>query len=137
MKPTPPSRNKTRAPRINLRGTVPAAIQLENGCQFTARLHQVSTSGGLLESSNYIDERSKISLTFPLGSGDVHGKAVVLFPVRGGVGYMLPFRFIDFGAGVRQTLETEIEWFQRQGLTRVGRKAGPSLRGPRFPLDAL
>lgn len=83
-------------------------VQLENRRQFTGKLHQVSITGGLLELTHCLDERSKVGLGFQIGTGLLQGKAELLFPMRGGVGYMQPFRFTAFAAGTRQTLDREI-----------------------------
>lgn len=143
-----PIRSAKRAPRVPLHGVVAASVRLENLRQFNARLHQISVTGGLLEIATYIDERSKITLTFPLGSGIVHAKAEMFFPLRGGMGYMQPFRFVSFGAGARQTLESEIQALLKpllvpaqpqtparpQAPTRSGHGTGLPL--PRFLLDS-
>lgn len=99
---------RLRAPRVNLRGTVSVMVQLENRRQFTGKLHQLSATGGLLELANYFDERSQVALAFQIGTGLLQGKAELLFPMRGGTGFMQPFRFTAFAAGTRQTLDREI-----------------------------
>lgn len=132
-----PTRTFTRAPRIALRGAVPAAIQLENGRQHTVRLHQLSVTGGLLELASYIDERSHIAIAFAFGSMNVHANAELFFPMRGGLGYMQPFRFTGFGPGVRQTLEVEISKMVRQMMAAAKPRQRLSDRSPRFSLDAL
>jgi hypothetical protein len=131
------TRTFTRAPRIALRGAVPAAIQLENGRQFTVRLHQLSVTGGLLELATYIDERSRIAMGFAFGSMNVHANAELLFPMRGGLGYMQPFRFTAFGAGLRPTLEIEITNMLRQLMAAARPRQGLSDRSPRFFLDSF
>ena len=131
------TRSFPRAPRVALRGAVPAAIQLENGRQFTVRLHQLSVTGGLLELGTYIDERSRIAMAFAFGSANVHANAELLFPMRGGLGYMQPFRFTGFGAGVRPTLEVEIANMLRQIMAAAQPKRGLSDRSPRFSLDSF
>jgi len=99
---------RLRAPRVNLRGTVSVMVQLENRRQFTGKLHQLSVTGGLLELTNYFDERSRVALGFQIGTGLLRGTAELLFPMRGGMGFMQPFRFTAFAAGTRQTLDREI-----------------------------
>jgi hypothetical protein len=142
----PPTRRPTRAPRISLRGTVSATIQLENRRQFAAKLHQLSVTGGLLEVTNYIDERSRVALAFQIASGPLLTKAEMLFPMRFGNGYRQPFRFTGFGAGVRRTLEMEIATFLRETIVpqrstqpatsaKPGRGSGLPL--PRFLLDSF
>lgn len=130
------TRTFPRAPRIALRGAVPAAIQLENGRQFTVRLHQLSVTGGLLELATYIDERSHIGMAFAFGSMNVHANAELLFPMRGGLGYMQPFRFTRFGAGVRPTLEVEITKMLRQLMAAAQPRQRLADRSPRFSLDS-
>ena len=130
------TRSFTRAPRIALRGAVPAAIQLENGRQFTVRLHQLSVTGGLLELATYIDERSRIAMGFAFGSMNVHANAELLFPMRGGLGYVQPFRFTAFGPGVRPTLEIEITNKLRQIMAAARPRQSLSDRSPRFFLDS-
>jgi len=111
-----PIRSAKRAPRVALRGSVSATIHLENQRVLLARLHQLSMTGGLLEVATYLDERSRIALAFQLGAAPLLAKAEMLFPMRGGMGYLQPFRFTAFGAGVRQTLEREIAALLKQPL---------------------
>ena len=146
-----PIRTATRAPRVPLRGTVSATIHLENQRVLIAKLHQLSMTGGLLEVATYIDERSRIALAFQLGAGPLLAKAEMLFPMRGGMGYLQPFRFTAFGAGVRQTLEAEIAALLKQTFpsfkppqpaqsqSDAPAKAGhgTGLRLPKFFLDTF
>ena len=144
-----PIRSATRAPRVALRGTVSGTIHLENQRVFIVKLHQLSMTGGLLEVAAYIDERSQIALAFQLGAAPLLAKAEMLFPMRGGLGYLQPFRFIAFGAGVRQTLEIEIAALLNNTLlpakpaepakAATPDKAGhgTGLRLPRFFLDSF
>lgn len=144
-----PFRSATRAPRVPLRGSVSATIHLENQRVLIAKLHQVSMTGGLLEVATYIDERSKIALAFQLSAAPLLAKAEMLFPMRGGMGYLQPFRFTAFGAGVRQSLEMEIAALLKQTHPAVqppepARPEAPAkaghgtgLRLPRFFLDTF
>ena len=144
-----PIRTATRAPRVPLRGTVSATIHLENQRVLIAKLHQLSMTGGLLEVAAYIDERSRIALAFQLGAGPLLAKAELLFPMRGGMGYLQPFRFTAFGAGVRQTLEVEIATLLKQTFpvpkppepapshAPVKAGHGTGLRLPKFFLDTF
>ena len=144
-----PIRTATRAPRVPLRGTVSATIHLENQRVLIAKLHQLSMTGGLLEVATYIDERSRIALAFQLNAAPLLAKAEMLFPMRGGMGYLQPFRFTAFGAGVRQTLEVEIATLLNQTFplakpsepvkpdapAKAGH--GTGLRLPKFFLDTF
>lgn len=144
-----PIRSATRAPRVPLRGTVSATIHLENQRVLTAKLHQLSMTGGLLELATYVDERSMIGLAFQVSAAPLLAKAEMLFPMRGGgMGYLQPFRFTAFGAGVRQTLEIEIAALLKKVplsaiptplvTTEAPVKAGhgTGLRLPRFFVDS-
>jgi hypothetical protein len=130
------TRTFTRAPRIALRGAVPVAIQLENGRQLTVRLHQLSITGGLLELATYVDERSHIAMAFAFGSMNVHANAELLFPRRGGLSYMQPFRFTGFATGVRPTLELEITKMLRQMMAATQSSHRLPDRSPRFSWDS-
>lgn len=131
-----PTRTFIRAPRIALRGAVPAAIQLESGRQYTVRLHQLSVTGGLLELTDYVDERSQIAMAFAFGSMNVHANAELLFPLRGGLSCMQPFRFTGFAAGVRPTLELEISKMLRQMMAATQPMRRLPDRSPRFSWDS-
>lgn len=91
-------------------------------------------TGGLLEVAQYVDERSKVSVVFQLGVGLLQGKAEMLFPMRGGLGYLQPFRFTGFATGTRQSLEVQIAALLRQG---VGPNRSLDFRSPRFLLDSF
>lgn len=98
----------TRAPRVNLRGTVSVLLQMENLRRIPCKLHQLSITGGLLELAMYLDERAKVSLTIPIGSGTLRPKAEMLFPMRAARGYLQPFRFTSLWPEERQILEKRI-----------------------------
>ena len=53
-----------RAPRVKLAGTILALLQLENGRQIRARLHQLSFTGGLLHMDKPLDEGSDVSCSW-------------------------------------------------------------------------
>ena len=124
----------TRAPRVNLRGAVPITVQLENKRQITGKLHRLSVTGGLVELGPYVDERSKVSVVFHLGVGLLQGSAEMLFPMRGGLGYLQPFRFTGFATGTRQSLEVQIAALLKQG---IGPNRALDVKSPRFLLDSF
>ena len=130
----PQSLPPIRAPRVSLRGMISVIILLENRRQLSAKLHQLSLTGGLLELANYLDERSAIALGFHLGPSFLQAKAQMLFPMRGGIGYMQPFRFTAFAAGARQTLEREIPSLLKQPL---GAAHGLGIPPKRYFLDSF
>jgi hypothetical protein len=128
-------RAQRRAPRVSLHGSISATIQLENGRKISARLHQLSTTGGLLEVTNYLDERTRISLTIPFASGTVRPKAEMLFPMRGGLGFLQPFRITRMSGEELQTLDREITELRKPSMP-PGPGQARDLRRPQFLLDS-
>lgn len=110
----PHPRRKLRAPRVNLWGNVSASIQLENGRQCWAKTLRLSTTGGLLELPNCLDEGVAVSLTLHLSSRPVRGKAAMLFPMRAAEGYTQPFRFTEMRDEECYALDMEIRELLRQ-----------------------
>jgi hypothetical protein len=135
MTPFSPPRHRKRAPRANLRGTVSTTLQLENRRKVSARLHQLSITGGLLEISTFLDERTKVNLTIPFASGTAYPKAEMLFPMRGAFGYLQPFRFTNVSGEDLLLLDREISAFLKQSLTPPTGLRGLAFRPPRFNRD--
>ncbi len=123
-----------RAPRVTLRGTISAVIRLENGRQLTAKLQQLSITGGLLDLPVYLEERAWVDLTIYLSSGAVRGTAEMMFPMRGGVGYLQPFRFTSLGGEELHAIDQEVTELLKQSVTP--KTTEPSLRAPRYYLDS-
>ncbi len=136
MKNPSPSR-PTRAPRVSLRGTVSVLVQLENLRRIPGKLHQLSVTGGLLELAMYLDERAKVGLTIPVGSGTLRPKAEMLFPMRAAQGYLQPFRFTSLWSEEREILETEITKLLKQTMAPTPGSHGPGFRPPRFYLESF
>ena len=133
----PPVRRARRAPRLSLRGSLSAIIQLENGRQLPAGLHQLSVTGGLLDVATYLEERTHVGLTIPIGSSVVRPKAEMLFPMWGSCGYLQPFRFTSLGEEERLVLEKEITELLKQTVARSNVGRGSGLRPPRFYLESF
>lgn len=122
-----------RAPRVSLRGMISAVIRLENGRQLSCRLQQLSITGGLLELPNYLEERAWVSVTIYLSSGLVRATAEMMFPMRGGMGYLQPFRFTTLSEEELHAVDREVTELLKQSMRA---KAGDSaLRAPRFYLE--
>jgi len=126
-----------RAPRVNLRGTVSALVQLESLRRVPAKLHQLSTTGGMLELAMYLDERAKVGLTFPVGSSTLHPKAEMLFPMRAAHSYLQPFRFTSLWAAERDLLEREISALLNQTVAVAPASPAPRSRPTRFDLESF
>jgi hypothetical protein len=125
-----------RAPRANLQGIVSATVHLENGRQLSGKLRTLSITGGLLDLATCLDERTYITLIFTFGHGFVQSKAQLLFPMRGGMGYLQPFRFTSLGVKERQTIATEIAALLKQTLAEK-LASGRGLRPPQFYLESF
>src|SRR5215470_2586385 len=97
-----------RAPRARVRGTISAVIRLENGRQLPAKLQQLSITGGLLDLSAYLEERTWVDLTIYLDSGPVRAIAEMMFPMLGAISYLQPFRFTNLGSEELHTLDREV-----------------------------
>jgi hypothetical protein len=95
-----------------------AVLQLENGRRIPAKLQKFSVTGGLLEVATYLEERSKVKISIPLGTVMVRPQAEMLFPMCGVKGYLQPFRFMSLWAEERQVLEAEIKELLKQSSTR-------------------
>lgn len=134
MSPFSPMYRAVRAPRVSLRGSVSITIQLENRRLHAGKLYRLSINGGLVELTPYIDERTKVLMVFQVGAGLLQGKAEMMFPMRGGIGYFQPFRFIGFAPGARQMLEAQISTLLRQA---VGPNHSLALTAPPNLLDSL
>jgi len=118
----------TRATRVSLQGKICVTLVLENGRQVAAKLHQLSVTGGLLELATCLEERSKVSLSLPIGVDILRPNAEMLFPMWSAQGYLQPFRFTRLWAQERQILETEITELLKQTVARSAVGHGPGLR---------
>jgi len=128
----PHHRRKIRAPRVSLWETVSATIQLENGRQLWAKTLRISTTGGLLELANCLDEGVNVNLTVHLGSRTVRGKAAMLFPMWATQGYLQPFRFTNLRDEECLALQTEIRELLRESRLAATGRRGLGLIRPRF-----
>jgi hypothetical protein len=126
-----------RAPRVSLQGTVSALLELENNRRIPVKLHQLSITGGLLELANYLEERTRVTLTVQIGPGTVRPKGEMLFPMRGTHGYLQPFRFTDLLADERQILEREIAELLKQTITPAKTGHASGFRPPHFFLESF
>ncbi|HYM77207.1 MAG TPA: hypothetical protein VE377_14635 [Candidatus Dormibacteraeota bacterium] len=121
-----------RAPRVSLRGTISALVRLENGRQLSAKLQQLSITGGLLDFPAYLEERAWVDVTLYLSSGPVRGIAEMMFPMRGGAGYLQPFRFTSLGEEELHAVDREVTALLKQTVSKTGESG---LRAPRYYLE--
>lgn len=125
-----------RAPRASVRGRISVVIQLENGRQLTGKVRQLSITGGLLDLPMYVEERTWVKVTVYLASGLVRTTAEMMFPMRGGAGYLQPFRFISLGENELHAVDREVTEMLKQA---VSPKPGqvPVVRSPRSNFEWL
>lgn len=101
-------KNVNRAPRVKLGGTVLFLARLENGRQLRGKLHQLSTTGGLLQVEKPLDEGIKIEVIFHVGDSTVRSKAKMLFPMWATQGYLQPFEFDELNEAERSALQANL-----------------------------
>lgn len=112
-----------------------AVIRLENGRQLSGKLQQLSITGGLLEISNYVEERSWVDVAIYLSSGQVRATAEMMFPMRGGAGYLQPFRFTSLGTDELHAIDREVSEVIKQSIAATTGQ-GLIVRSPRFRLES-
>ena len=99
-----------RAARVQLGGSVQAAIRSEDGERTRGKIQSISVTGGLLALGKPMDNGDFIEITFPTRSGAVHGMAEMLSPTRElKEGCLQPFRFIALGDDDHRKLRTALD----------------------------
>src|SRR6266849_1843455 len=87
-----------RSPRIQLGGSVPALVMLEDGQRAKGKLQTISVTGGLLRLARSLSQGDFVEVAFQTQSGPVRGMAEMLTPVRAASdGSLKPFRFVALG----------------------------------------
>jgi len=109
-------------------------IRLENGRQMSAKLQQLSITGGMLELAAYLEERTWVDLTIYLNSGLVRATAEMMFPMSGASSYLQPFRFTSLGEEELHAVDREVTALLKQSA--APRPSGLVLRAPRYYLDS-
>jgi hypothetical protein len=104
----PQINNLHRAPRIRL-STTQALIKLSDGNKAKARLHTISATGGMLYLTRALAEGDFVEVAFQTRSGNVHGMAEMLNPVKAAQGVLQPFRFVALGDEDHRALHMTIE----------------------------
>jgi hypothetical protein len=94
--------------RVKLRGSVLTLIRLPNQRQIRGKLHQLSTSGGLVHLDKPLDEKLKVELIFHLGNTTIRERAEIMFPMWATQGWLQPFRFIELPTASKNALHTSL-----------------------------
>lgn len=103
-----------RSPRIQLNGSVAAAVLAEGGQRARAKLQSISINGGLLQLQQQLSTGDFVEIAFHTRSGPIHGMAEMLNPTRKfESAYLQPFRFIALGDDdhrkLRMALDTALD----------------------------
>jgi hypothetical protein len=102
-----------RAPRVQLGGTVSAAIRRDDGHTLKGKLQTVSETGGLLRLASSLGEGDFVEILFQTRSGPVQGMAEMLAPRQTTTGWLQPFRYVALGdadhGNLRQAVETTLD----------------------------
>jgi len=94
--------------RVKLRGSVLTLIRLPNQRQVRGKLHQLSTSGGLVHLEKPLDEKLKVEFIFHLGDTTIRQRAEIMFPMWATQGWLQPFRFVELPEASKSALETSL-----------------------------
>ena len=87
-----------RAARVQLGGSVLAAIRFDDGQRSRGKLYSISVTGGLLKLAKPFGEGDFVEIAFQTKIGTVIGMAEMLSPTRKATdGTLQPFRFIALG----------------------------------------
>jgi hypothetical protein len=97
--------------RVKFRGSVLTLIRLPNRREVRGKLHQLSTSGGLMHLEKPLDENLEVELIFHLGETIIREKAEIMFAMWATQGWLQPFHFVDLPEASRNALETSLRSF--------------------------
>src|SRR5258706_16393380 len=81
--------------RVKLRGSILTLMRLPNRREVRGKLHQLSTTGGLMHVEKPLDEKLKVELIFHLGETTIHEKTEMMFLMGATQGLLQPFLFVD------------------------------------------
>ena len=99
-----------RAARVQLGGSVLAAIRLDDGQRSRAKLYSISVTGGLLKLANPMSQGDFVEIGFQTKVGSVIGMAEMLPPTRHATdGILQPFRFIALGDDDHRNLRMALQ----------------------------
>jgi hypothetical protein len=99
-----------RAPRIQLGGSIPALVMLEDGQRAKGKLQTISVTGGLLRLARSLSQGDFVEVAFNTQGGPVRGMAEMLTPVRAASeGSLQPFRFVALGDDDHRALRMAVD----------------------------
>jgi len=89
-------------------------MRLPNRREVRGKLHQLSTSGGLMHVDKPLDEKLEVELIFNLGKTTIREKAQIMFPMWATQGWLQPFRFIELPEANKNALLAGLLAFVQQ-----------------------
>ena len=99
-----------RAARVQLGGSVLAAIRFDDGQRSRGKLFSISVTGGLLKLSKPLSQGDFVEIGFQTKVGIVIGMAEMLSPTRRSTdGTLQPFRFIALGDDDHRNLRMALQ----------------------------
>ena len=111
-----------RAARVQLGGSVPAAIRFDDGQRSRGKLYSISVTGGLLKLAKPFSQGDFVEIAFQTKIGTVIGMAEMLSPTRQATdGTLQPFRFIALGDDDHRNLRLALQSVTDQSC--LGRSA--------------
>ncbi len=110
----PQSQSQRRAPRIQLGGSVPAIVMLEDGQRAKGNLQTVSVTGGLLHLTSCLNQGDFVEVAFQMQTGSVRGMAEMLPPMpksinKSGNDARQAFRFIALADDDHRALRMAVD----------------------------
>lgn len=110
----PQTQSQRRAPRIQLGGSVPALILMEDGQRTKGNLQTVSVTGGLLHLTKSLRQGDFVEVAFNMQTGAVRGMAEMLSPLPKAIGKITSdtrqaFRFIALGDDDHRALRMAVD----------------------------
>ncbi|HWY20780.1 MAG TPA: hypothetical protein VNX26_06130 [Candidatus Acidoferrum sp.] len=94
--------------RVKFRGSILTLVRLPNRREVRGKLHQLSTTGGLLNVEKPLDEKLKVELIFHLGQTTIRENAEMMFPMWATQGWLQPFRFVELPEASKNALEANL-----------------------------
>jgi len=111
----PQANPSTRAHRCRVGCSVVVAIRSEGSQPVRAKLHELSTTGGLLLLSKAIERGDFVELAFSTSKGTIHGMAEVLVArCQSASGCLQPFRFVALADEDHTRLRMALESLSHQ-----------------------
>jgi len=99
-----------RSPRVQLNGSVAAAVMAEGGQRARAKLQSISVNGGLLHLQQELSAGDFVEIAFHTRSGTIHGMAEMLQPMlQLRRACLQPFRFIALADGDHRKLRMALD----------------------------